>query len=709
MDVLKLFNIKQPILLLKTLTNNQLGIIDSLNALRIIDLNSYNVVGGFKSNIVHERYIGAHVDMTPNGEYCISIIPGANKAAVFSVAKKELLYKVGRHQGEIESVGIDPNGRYCVTCGQDGKVFAWVLKTARLAFSMPPHADFISAVAFSENGQWIATGSYDRSISLLNLATMKHPLRLNGHASAVIKIIFLPEARLLSADKEGGLIVWDMHNSKVIKRLPKMNDDLTTMCVSSDKRFAFVATKLGYIGLYDLQTLEQIKQRYIKEAESITSLAFFDDPFRLAIGTTEGNVKIYSLFGDEKALMQLLHDGYYKEFYDKLEENPILQYSKPYDAAERIWADVLEKARILLEKNERAKAKELLDTFAGISKKNALITQMLRSYEKYAQFQTYVNESRFPLAYSMAKQYPSFQDSEPYRKMEIRWKKLFLKAQELILTPNGEEQARQVLAPYRGISDKTVLIQQLFEQSRMYEFMKKMIAQRDFVKFFDLIKMHPFLKEFSEYTAIMDYADKLYIQAHKGYKEGDYAAARKACEILLAFPDYAAEAQEMTDTIRVKHLFYDAIASNNLVNAFSYLTSYPLLYETPEAQTLERQWNAVVDQAQRYAAKGLAKETFTVFEPYKGISEKYSAMARVMAQVYCVELEHQLRAHASQDTIEQGIRKFVEFFGVDEGIITVYDYFKARYSTRLDLDMLKQGSFETWTPAQYVDHIIQGV
>nr|WP_298691444.1 hypothetical protein [uncultured Sulfuricurvum sp.] len=38
-----------------------------------------------------------------------------------------------------------------------------------------------------------------------------------------------------------------------------------------------------------------------------------------------------------------------------------------------------------------------------------------------------------------------------------------------------------------------------------------------------------------------------------------------------------------------------------------------------------------------------------------------------------------------------------------------YDYFKARYSTRLDLDMLKQGSFETWTPAQYVDHIIQGV
>ena len=111
--------------------------------------------------------------------------------------------------------------------------------------------------------------------------------------------------------------------------------------------------------------------------------------------------------------------------------------------------------------------------------------------------------------------------------------------------------------------------------------------------------MHPFLKEFSEYTTIMDYADKLYIQAHKGYAQGDYVNARKSCEILKSFPDYSAEAQEMSDTIRVKHLFYDAIASNNLSNAFGYLSSYPLLYETHEAQVFERQWNTLFDKTQK--------------------------------------------------------------------------------------------------------------
>lgn len=709
MDVLKLLNIKQPILMLKALSNGQMGVIDSQNALRIVDLNTYAIVGGFKSSITHERIVGSHVDMTPDGEFSMSIIPGSGKAALFNIPKKELLYKVGRHQGDVESVVLDPTGRYCVTCGQDGKTFGWVLETARLAFSMPPHHDFISTVAFDDHGQWIATGSYDKTINVLNTATMKQPLKLRGHTSAIMKILFLPEAKILSADKEGTLIVWDIRNGSIIKRMSKMTDDITTMTISSDKRFAFVGTKLGTVGLYDLQTFEQVKQRYIKESESITSLAFLENPFRLAIGTSEGNVRIYSLFGKEEIYLQMLRERQYKAFYDAVEENPILLYSKPYEAAERIWSEILEKVRTYLEKGERLKAKEILNMFAGIPKKNGMITQILHDYEKYPQFQSAINEGRFTLAYSMAKQYPAFQDSEPFRAIELKWKKLFLKAQELISNPNGEDQARQLLAPFRGISDKTILIQQLFEQRRMFDFMKRIIAQRDFFKFFDLIKAHPFLKEFAEYSTIMDYADKLYIQAHKGYVEGEYATARKACEILLAFPDYAAEAQEMADTIRVKHLFYDAITSNNLANAFAYLSSYPLLYETPEAQILEHHWNVIVDQAQKFAAKGLAHETLNAFEAYRGINAKYSAIASVMAQAYCVQMEQKLRVGAPQDVIERGIRQYVGLFGVDEGIMGIFDYFKSKYTTKLDFDMLKQGSYDTWNPSIQIDDITAGV
>lgn len=705
MEALKLLNFDLPILFLKPLSNGNLGAVDAQNVLRVIDSETYEVVDGFKTNIKHERFIGTYVDMTPDGEYSVSAVLGTNQAAIFSLSKRALLYKVGRHNGEVESVGVDPNGRYFVTCGQDGKSFVWVLKTSRLAFSLPSHSDFVSTVAFNDNGQWIATGSFDTTITLLNIATMKQPMKLRGHTGAIVKIIFLPSAKILSVARNGELIVWDMRTGKVIKRLQNMLDDVTSMCISSTKRFVFIGTKRGYVGLYDMRTMEQITSHYIKEPETVTSLAFLSNPFRLAVGTLGGNIRIYSLLGNEERYLQMLRDGEFKSFYTALDDNPMLFFSKPYEAAERIWLDVLEKGRELLEKNEREKAIKHFALFVGVPKKHALISQILNSYEKYDLFQNDIQEGRLSLAYSLAKQYPAFQESELYSKMERQWKKLFLKAQELILTPNGEEQARELLAPYRGISEKTVHIQQLFEQRRMYEFFRNVVVKQEYVKFFGLIKMYPFLKEFEEYTAVMEYADKLYLQSQKAYTNGDYSTARKACEILISFPDYAHDAQEMADTIRIKHLFYESIAANNLPNAFSYLSSYPLLYETPEAQVLERQWNNTVDKAQRFAAQGNAREMRSVFEPYFGIRDKFTAMAGVMAQAYCVQLEQKIRYDAAQDVIERGIRKYVLVFGIDEGIKGILDFFKRLSQSKLDLEMLKQGSLESWTPSMRIDDI----
>lgn len=705
MHVLKVLNFKEPILFLKTLSNGNFSVVDSNNTLRILDKALYSVIDGFKTNIKHERHLSSYVDLTHDGEYMVTADSDKNKASIFSLSKRKQIYKAGTHDGEIESVAMDPGGRYFITSGQDGKSFAWVLKTSRLAFSLPPHADFVSCVAFSDDGHWVATGSYDRSINLFNIGTMKEAIKLRGHSDMVKEILFLPEAKFLSADRSGGLIVWDISSGKIIKRLSKISDEITSVSISSDKHFLFVGTKLGYVSLYDLHTMDLLSQRFIKVSEAITSLIFLNDPVRLAIGTQKGNVHIFSLFGDEDKYMQMLLEEEYKPLYDALDNNPILSYSKSYELAEKNWANVLENARAYLEQNEREKAKEIFSPFVKIPKKSAVINQMLNAYEKFGMFENYIKIGRLPLAYSLAKQYPSFQESALYRKMESQWKKVFFKAQELILSPNGEEQARTLLAPYRGISEKTALTQQLFEQRKAYVLMKKVLAQHDYVKFFGLVKMYPFLKEFSEYGSTMEYGDLLYIQAQKAYTNGDYANARKACKVLISFPDYSKDAQEMDETIRIKHLFYQAITMNDLSNAFSYLSIYPLLYETPEAQLLERQWDGIVDNAQRFASTGSIQETLEVFEPYFTITDKYRAMGSVMAQAYCVQLEQKIQFKVPQKDIEYGIRQYINMFGMDEGIRSVHNYFKLLYETSLDLEPFEENTSGSWTPDMKIDDI----
>ena len=242
MEAFKELSFDLPILCLKTLKGKNLGAIDSQNALRIVDTDTLAVLDGFKTNIAHTRLIESRVDMTDDGEFTVSAVSDTNQAAVFSLSKRQFLYQVGRHQGEVESVAIDPNGAYFVTSGQEGKSFVWVLKTKRLAFSLPRHSGPVSEVTFNENGQWIATGGNDAMIYATSLATLKHSLKLHGHTAPIIKIIFLPSAKILSVARNGEVFVWDMRNAKTIKALPKMSEEVTSVCISSSKRFVFVAT-----------------------------------------------------------------------------------------------------------------------------------------------------------------------------------------------------------------------------------------------------------------------------------------------------------------------------------------------------------------------------------------------------------------------------------------------------------------------------------
>lgn len=705
MDVLKLINIKSAVIRLRALDNGKLAVVDENTAMRVIDTKYYRILDGFKTNITHTDLLERQAAISADGFHCISIVPGSNKAAVFDVTDKKLLYRVGHHKGEIESVGIDSHGRYCVTGGQDGRVYVWVLQTGLLVMTMPNHSDFVTSIAFSQNGQWIATGSYDRSINVMNLSTMKQHVKLSGHNSVIISMLFISGLRLLSAERDGALVIWDLNHGKIFKRLPKLGDEITSMCLSSDRQFAFVATRLGYVALYDLRSFELIRQRYLKIQETITSIAFLDKDFSLAIGTKEGNVHFYSLFGNESEYDDLIKNQNFRLFYTKVDDNPILIYSKMYAQTEALWKRYLQTAKRLLEKGDKLKAKELLEPFVGIPSKTSFIQQLLRDYEQYSTFITHTDEKKYALAYSLAKQYPSFKDSDAYLKMESSWKKHFLKAQEVIVTQDGEELARKILAPFRGVTEKVPLIQAMFHERRIYEYFKKVIASRNFVKFNELIKLHVFLKEFSEYDEVMLYIDKLYIKTHNEFKSGDYVNAKKGCEILVHFPDYAQEAREIGEAIKVKNLFYEALFADNFISVFTYLSTYPLLYDLPEAKKLEAQWNKIVDQAQRLVVKGNPQELRTVFVNYLSINAKFAAIGTLFAQCYAIQLEQKMGQHVLSTELENGIRNYIAMFGLDETIMEFYDVFKAHYETKTDLKMLRQGSLDSWTPAMIVNDI----
>jgi len=708
MEIVKSVDIKKPVIVLKILEDKRLLVIDSDTTIRYYNLAELKLVSGFKVGIKHARYKTNMVSVCNNGEFLVTASEDTRESRLYNTITKKAIAKVDRHQGEISCVGVDPLGRYMFSCGDDGKTFAIDTKSGKLVFTLPVHVDTVNDIAFSSNGNWVATASYDKKVSLFNLATMTTKAKLKAHASPIVKLLFLGHEKLVSADKNSTVIVWDVHTAKLIERLQGVHDDVTQMVTDKENKFLFIGTALGYVLLYDMKTYEQLSRKYIKLSSSITALEFNEETNELIVASEDGNVAFYNIYEGAEALGELLKRKEFTAIRKAAEVNPVLAYTKIFDLVENMWEITLTKAKLALQKGDKNTAILLFKNFKNIPEKNRIMQKVMLEYGEFEKFVTLAKAGKLPLAYGIANVHPLYKDSGIYKSLEKNWQKAFTKAQKYVLEPKGADKAKDILAPYRGISDKTMLIQELLTQGEIYKRFRVSIGQKDFRLCFELIKQHPFLKEFPEYETIMSYADTLYIKSQKSINEGDTHSAIKMLRILADFTDFAQEVKELIDDISNKQKFFKAIEEKDIALAYNMLASTEELLDTKDGQVLQAEWNSDLTLANKYAVNGNINGVKEALNKYMNISSKYAALATVFGWCYMVQLEQAIQEKRDRFEIENGIKNYVLSFGVQDQIESFFNLFSKRYKdTKLNIEQLTKGSMSMWRPSMIQDSILE--
>ena len=707
MKEIKQANFKNPIVLLKILDNDKLVVVDDKTTVRYLNKNDLKVLGGFKAGIEHERIKQNVVTFSSDGSKFASLSGDCKEARLFNAQTKKAIAKMTRHQGEIACVEIDSKDRYMFTGGEDGKTFVVDLKTGKLAFTLPHHADTVNEIAFSANGNWCVTVSYDRKVGVFNIATMtpKHKLKL--HASPVMKVRFIDASRFVTIDKNSTAIVWNTYSGKVIARLQGIHDDVREMVLSKDGLFLFLGTQLGHVIVYELENYTQLARSYIKLSTPISSLEFDNEDNNLIVASEDGNVVFYDVYEGRNHLKALLKLTKYDEAYKETENNPLLAYTEEFKFIFNIWEKTLEKAKYFLQKGEKKKAISLFENFKNIPSKKTLINRLLQEYKDFDKFIELIRGGKFALAYSMARTTPMYQETAIYKSLEKQWQKTFILAQKTVLQPSGLEKAKDILTAYRGIPEKTTLIQELLKEAKVYGTFKKVIGEKNFKMAFKLADQYSFLKEFPEYTAIVNYGDKLYIQVQKYILDDNTAGALKTLQILSNFADFEEESNQLRDDIENKLKFDKAIRSKDIPLAYSLLDNSDDLQETVEGRELQKIWNDDLEKANSYAAKGDIDNIEEVLKPYMQISTKFMAIASVVAWCYVTQLEKAVREKTDISIIEDGIKKYVLTFGLRDEIESFYHICQKFYKDlEIDLEILPKGSFKKWKPSMIEKSIL---
>jgi len=112
------------------------------------------------------------------------------------------------HKGRIWSVAFSPDGKWIASASWDGTIGLWQPNGRNIRF-LRGHNGAVKDVAFSRDGRTLASSGDDATIKLWNLASMQEAATLHGHDGPVSSVAFSPNGNYLASAGGWTVRLWN--------------------------------------------------------------------------------------------------------------------------------------------------------------------------------------------------------------------------------------------------------------------------------------------------------------------------------------------------------------------------------------------------------------------------------------------------------------------------------------------------------------------
>jgi TonB family protein len=220
----------------------------------------------------------------------------------------KLLQTLPGHSSPVISVAYSPDGQTLASGGADKIIKLWDVKTGNLLQTLSTRSKWVRSVVYSLDGQTLASGSDDNTIKLWNVKTGKLLQTLSGYSDSVRSIAYSPDGQTLAGGSDDNTIkVWDVKTGNLLQTLSGHCKWVRSAAYSPHGQTLASGSADNTIKVWDAKT-GNLLQTLSGHSDWVNSVAYSPDGQTLVSGSGDNTIKVWDV--ETGNLLQTLSGHY---------------------------------------------------------------------------------------------------------------------------------------------------------------------------------------------------------------------------------------------------------------------------------------------------------------------------------------------------------------------------------------------------------------
>ncbi|MDQ3011577.1 MAG: caspase family protein [Acidobacteriota bacterium] len=212
------------------------------------------------------------LSFSPDGQ-TIAVCVGTREIEVRNLNAFDNVTKLTSRANPVRAIAFSNDGRWMATGNQDTSATLWDAFAGRLVANFAGNTGSVNAVSFSPDSQLLATGSRAGIIRLFDVVAARETKHWQAHDDGINALLFTPDGKqLVTCSSDQSVKVWDAASGGLLAKLSHTSE-VNSLSLSADSKWLASGAADGTIKIWDAVNWREV-QTLLGHKGAVFALSF---------------------------------------------------------------------------------------------------------------------------------------------------------------------------------------------------------------------------------------------------------------------------------------------------------------------------------------------------------------------------------------------------------------------------------------------------